>query len=204
MEHPLGPSLYFLFAMVLLPAVSARGQGPAGVGAAGGAPFGPPRAEFFYGYSYLGVDSKGLTPKRLIFNGWDGSATFNPHPLAGIEFDFSGHYRGNCNGISNFTCKEVSFLAGPRLAFRTGRTTIFVHGLFGGDIVGAGFLGLPASRTDTALAAGGGLDYAATKWVSIRLGQADYFLTAHSAGPAGARQNNVRVSGGVVFTLGRE
>lgn len=204
MEQPLVPLLYLLFALVLLPAAPAHGQGPAGVGAAGGAPFGPPRAEFFYGYSYLGVDSQGFMPSRLKFNGWDASATFNPHPLAGIEFDFSGHYQGNCGGMSNLTCTEVSFLVGPRLAFRTGRTTIFVHGLFGGDIVSAGFLGLPTSRTDTALAAGGGLDYAATKWVTIRLGQADYFLTAHSTTLSGSRQNNVRVSGGVVFTLGRQ
>ena len=165
-----------------------------------------PKAEIFAGYSDLNIDTQGLT-NRLNANGWEASATFNPNRWLGIEADFSGHYKGNClasTGITGVNCRHLSFMVGPKFAYRQDRFTGFVHGLVGGD---NGTLGLPfVSRSDTSLAfaAGGGLDYAVTKLISIRVAQVDYFQTRHSEALGGINQNNFRFSAGVVFTPGGE
>jgi Outer membrane protein beta-barrel domain/PDZ domain len=174
-----------------------------------------PRVEIFGGYSYLNFDfstpSNGVLD-RENFNGWEASATFNVNRWFGLEGDFSGHYKGDCLSVPGLTCKDYSFMGGPRFAYRRGRTTVFAHGLFGADH-GSGTLtisGVSASLSDTpfALAAGGGFDYVATQHISIRIGQVDYFMTRHahdllSAAGLPAHQNNIRVSAGVVFTFGR-
>jgi hypothetical protein len=48
------------------------------------------------------------------------------------------------------------------------------------------------------MALGGGLDWNATPHIGVRLIQAEYLLTKFNDG-ANNRQNNVRVSAGVVF-----
>jgi hypothetical protein len=65
-------------------------------------------------------------------------------------------------------------------------------------------LSASVSNTSFALATGGGLDYAVTNRISIRLGQADYFLTRHFNDIGAPNQNNFRVSAGIVFTFGGE
>src|SRR5713101_5157645 len=198
-----------LSALVFLSVHSVYGQAPTGTGARsrpaarGIAPQGNfPRFEIFEGYSYLHVDTAGHPKSGSNFNGWESSLTFNPNRLIGIEADVSAHDQGNCGGVTGLTCKQLSFLAGPKLTHRGGRTTIFAHGLFGGDHVSSGFLGLSRAEVDSALAFGGGLDYAATRHLSIRVAQVDYLLTLHARGLGGIHQNNVRASVGVVLTLG--
>jgi outer membrane immunogenic protein len=199
-----------LSVLVFLSVLPAHGQARTGVGvntqpAARGV--GPredfPRFEILEAYSYLRVDTAGHPTSGRNFNGWESSATYNPNGWIGIEMDVSAHEQGNCGGVTGLTCKQLSFLGGPKLAYRSPRTTIFMHGLFGGDHVSSGFLGLSRTEVDSALAVGGGLDYAATKHLSIRVAQVDYFLTVHASGFSGIHQNNVRVSVGAVLTLQR-
>jgi len=197
-------------ALVFLSALSAYGQGPAGIGTnpdpaarGGGSRQDFPRIEVVEAYSYLNIDTSGHPKSRRGFNGWESSANYNPNSWIGLEADVSGHNQSNCGGVTGLTCKQLSFLGGPRLAFRGRRATVFMHGLFGGDHVSSGFFGLTRAETDSALAAGGGLDYAVTRGFSVRVGQVDYLLTLHARSLGGVHQNNLRVSAGVVFNLGQ-
>ena len=199
-----------LSALVFFAVLSAHGQTSKGVGVKAqpaargvGSRGNFPRFEILEAYSYLNVDTAGHPTNGRNFNGWESSATYNPNGRIGIELDFSAHDQFNCGGVTGLTCKQLSFLAGPKLAFRSRKATVFTHGLFGGDHVSSGFLGLSRAAVDSALAVGGGIDYAATRLLSIRIAQVDYFLTAHANGLSGIHQNNVRVSVGVVFTLGK-
>ena len=73
-----------------------------------------PRAEVFGGYSYLHIDTQGVTGSTLdalcnntfgtgtcpagtfqvhnAFNGWNGSVQANVNRWLGVAADFSGHY----------------------------------------------------------------------------------------------------------------
>jgi opacity protein-like surface antigen len=183
-----------------------------------------PRVEIFGGYSYLNIDVSSLSNAlnqagvsgvgdRLSLNGWETSANVNLNRWVGIEGDLSGHYKGDCEGLSGLTCKDLSFMGGPRFTYRKGKITVFAHGLFGGDtasvstnganfVSGASDVSASLSNTSFALAAGGGVDYMVTNRISVRLGQADYFLTRHFNDIGVPSQNNYRVSAGIVFTLG--
>ena len=196
-------------ALLFLSVLSAYGQAPTrvdartkpaarGVGARGDFP----RLEVLEAYSYLKVDTAGHPKSGHSFNGWESSATYNPDGRIGLEADVSGHDQFNCGGVTGLTCKQLSFLGGPRLAYRRPKVTLFMHGLFGGDHVSSGFFGLTRSETDSALAVGGGVDYSVTKRVSVRVGQVDYLMTIHARGLGGVHQDNLRVSVGVVFKLG--
>jgi opacity protein-like surface antigen len=183
-----------------------------------------PRVEIFGGYSYLNIDLSSLSNAlnqagvsgvgdRLSLNGWEAAANVNFNRWIGVEGDLSGHYKGDCERLSGLTCKDLSFMGGPRFTYRKGKITVFAHGLFGGDtasvstngsnlVPGASDVSLSLSNTSFALAAGGGVDYMVTNRISFRLGQADYFLTRHFNDVGVPSQSNYRVSAGVVFTIG--
>ena len=197
----LGLELCLALALVLLCSPSVRAQET-------------PKVEVFGGYSYLNFDvthlTGGIVNDRLSANGWEASASFAVNDWFALEGDFSGHYKGNCEGITGLTCKDLSFMGGPRLTYRKNRYTAFAHGLFGGDNGSFGFSGFSLSDTPFAAAAGGGVDYDVTPHIAIRAAQVDYFMTRHAIGSPlafslGIRpstQNNFRVSAGVVFRFG--
>jgi opacity protein-like surface antigen len=202
--------LTLLSALVFLSALSAYGQGRAGIAtkpapASGGVGSQQyfPRVEVVEAYSYLNLDTTGHPKSRHGFNGWESSATYNPGRWIGLEADVSGHNQSKSGAVTGLTSKQLSFLGGPRLAYRGRRATVFMHGLFGGDHVSSGFFGLTRAETESALAAGGGLDYAVTRQFSVRVAQVDYLLTLHARGLGGVHQNNLRVSAGVVIKLGQ-
>ncbi len=160
-----------------------------------------PKAEIFAGYSYLNFDTKGYTG-RLNLNGWEASAAFNMNRWIGAEADFSGHYKGDCGGAPGLTCKDLSFMGGPRFTYRQKRITAFAHALFGGDNGTLAYSGVSLSDTPFSLAAGGGIDVAVTNHISLRVGQVDYFMTRHLNPEGVPHQNSIRASAGLVFTFG--
>lgn len=160
-----------------------------------------PKAEIFAGYSYLNFGTESISD-RLNLNGWVASAAFNLNRWVGVEADFSGHYKGDCWGAPGVTCKHLSFMGGPRFTYRQGRITAFAHGLFGGDNGSLSYSGVSTSDTPFALAAGGGMDIALTKHISIRAVQVDYVMTRHFSSYDEPHQNNIRASAGIVFTVG--
>jgi opacity protein-like surface antigen len=164
-----------------------------------------PKAEVFGGYSYLHVNVQGSTAN---FNGGSGSFSYNPNQWLGLVGDFGGYHWSGSGQDANL----ISYLFGPKFAYRHGSLTPFVQTLFGGAhisgsasvcdtarvrpqaVIGA----CSVSENAFAMAIGGGLDWNATPHIGIRLVQAEYVLTKFKAG-ANDQQNNARVSAGVVF-----
>jgi hypothetical protein len=165
-----------------------------------------PKVEVFGGYSYLNFDvtnlTAGLLNDRLSAHGWEASASFSVNNWFGVEGDFSGHYRATCEGVSGLTCKDLSFMGGPRFTYRKDRYTAFAHGLFGGDNGSGSLDGFSLSDTPFALAVGGGVDYDVSPRIAIRVAQFDYFMTRHALNLGASAQNNFRVSAGVVLKFG--
>jgi len=153
-----------------------------------------PRAQVFGGYSYLSLDTSGLT-SRQNFNGWNAQASFNVNRWLGLTGDFGGYY-GN---ISRVSAHDYSYLFGPTVTFRAEHVAPFVHALFGGSHVGGSGFGLSGSNNAFAMAVGGGLDLSFKSGFGVRLAQVDWYRTSHF----NETQNNVRMSTGVFFNFGK-
>jgi len=158
-----------------------------------------PKAEVFGGYSYFRPVDRGAA---IDLHGWNASVGYNVTDWLGVVGDFSGHYGDPFDlpfvpfGIQT---REHFFLGGPRFSARSGsRLTPFAQALFGGANSRLGGFGIGFSRNAFAMAAGGGLDYRVGNHLSIRLVQADYVHTRFG----GDKQNNVRLSAGVVWRIG--
>jgi hypothetical protein len=156
--------------------------------------------------------------------GWNASLEIKPFPLVGIVTDFSGFYGAETRGIgcTGFPpgCGAVkqpvrlyTFLAGPQVAFRVSKFTLFAHGLIGGGYVKLAIPNVPTTVPgagsvpgDGAFAAalGGGVDYQFIPRIASRT-QADAVKTTFSSFPfvsyVSARQVNFRASIGLVFHL---
>ena len=186
-----------------------------------------PRIEVFGGYSYgsirayaaneslFGAGPGIVSLPRFGSNGWTGSAAVNATPWFAVVADIGGLYATptmNLGGTPNtIDMHEHNYLFGPRLSGRYGRWTIFGHGLFGEGhasvSAGGPEVQTPARivNTEFAMIAGVGVDLTvynrkrhtggAGQELAIRLGQIDWLRTNF----LGSRQNNVRLSAGLVF-----
>jgi opacity protein-like surface antigen len=170
-----------------------------------------PKNEFFVGYSYQSADINSLTPDpgRAALHGVNFEYTRNINGVVGVTADFSGHVRREtlATGAGEFRhdSEQYNLLGGLQFKARNrGRVTPFAHALLGGGLFrGFSAVLLPSSNTyffddakSFAMAFGGGLDVRANGRVTIRAVQADYNPTFFGRG----RQNNYRLSFGVVFT----
>jgi len=169
-----------------------------------------PRAEVFGGYSYFRAN-----PDKLNLNGWEASVAGNITNWFGVEGDFSGHY--GSPKIFGFDVPFVdvsshTFMAGPRLTYRSEKVTPFAHFLIGAAraSTSTNIEGFGVSTSDTALATvvGGGIDINLNDTIAIRAVQADYVMTRFKPGPQIAfsgldnHQNNFRFAAGIVIKLG--
>lgn len=154
-----------------------------------------PKAEVFGGYSYLHTSVLG---QGFSFNGGSGSIAVNANHWFGIVGDFGVYHNGDFGVSTN----AVTYLFGPKFAYRKNeKVTPYFHALFGGSHIGASFSGIGSSDNAFAWGFGGGVDANLTPHVGIRVIQADYLMTKFSDGD-NDRQNNVRVSAGIVFRWG--
>lgn len=156
------------------------------------------RADLFGGYSYLNIDTNGLSPRQNA-NGWEASLSGYFTKLFAAEASVSGYYKSyDITGIS-VGVSDYSYVAGPRLNFKP----IFIHALLGGDHLSAGALGVSASQDGFAGAFGGGVQWKIAHAVSFRA-SADYVFTRHNIlGGSSVTQNNFRTSVGLVYSFGR-
>lgn len=149
-----------------------------------------PKVEVFGGYSYVHLSDSSVDLSANA-NGGSGSVSFNPNNWLGVVGDFGG-YEGSQSGSS---FNVISYMFGPKVAFRSsGRFTPFVQTLFGGARLSSGGF----SENGFAMAIGGGADANLTPHIGVRVIQAEYFLSKINDG-GNNRQNNVRISAGVVF-----
>lgn len=165
-----------------------------------------PKAEVFGGYSYLNIDTNGLSSRQSA-NGWEASLSGNLNKWFAVEFDGSGYYKHypvdlSIFGLGSTSVKvtDYSYLAGPRINFGP----LFVHGLLGGDHLTGSFEGNSESQDGFAGAFGGGIEWKFARNLYFRT-SADYVFSRHNifGGPA-ATQNNFRASAGIVFAFGGE
>jgi opacity protein-like surface antigen len=154
---------------------------------------GVPRVEIFGGYSYLNVDTNGVT-SRLNTNGWEASVSGNFNRWFALEGDVSGYY----TTFDAVNLSAYGFTGGPRVNFRP----FFVHALVGLDRGTGSVTGASASQNSFAAAFGGGIQWSLAQHWAVR-GSTDYVLSQHNifGGPA-YTQNNFRVSAGIVYYLG--
>jgi hypothetical protein len=171
-----------------------------------------PRLELSAGYSYGSVDTQGYGNQRDA-QGWSGSVAANLKKWVGAEAEVSSRfnalsfdYQGNSLTVNS---RYYTFLFGPRFAYRTGKVTPFVHGLFGLDrspafvnTVYDPLTGTSVSPYSNGLAAvaGGGFDYAISRRLAFR-SQADYLFRRSST--LTPTPNNFRVMAAIVFTFGQ-
>jgi len=166
-----------------------------------------PKAEVFGGYQYLhtgDISAGGHTLQNSSenWNGWDAGATGYFNKYFGVQGDFSGSYK-TISGVSGHI---YTYTGGPVVAYREGKVNPFVHALFGGIHLTAGYGGVSESLNGFTMAVGGGVDVQATKVVSVRLIQADWvyyhFGSTTIEGfpvPSFSQSNNVRIVAGIVF-----
>lgn len=176
---------FWLMALMLSPALPAAAQQAEGVET--------PQVEIYGGYSYLRAD---FGVQDDAFNGWNFSLTENVNSWFGGKADFSGHL-AQPGGVN---VNAYLFLFGPQFSYRRSRSfTPFAHVLLGGIRASEGFIGAPEAATKFAAAFGGGFDLRVHKNVAIRVVQAEYFITPFF----NERQDNLRVSAGVVLRFGK-
>jgi opacity protein-like surface antigen len=162
-----------------------------------------PRLEAFGGYSFLSADWAPLASRSGV-HGWNGSAAFNLNPWLGVEGSATGSYQHNCVGASGLNCTILTFMGGPKITVHRGTgITAFTHGLVGLGSLTMSLTGSPLTWRDLAWAVGGGVDYAVTNRISVRVGQVDYLQTQLFQSLGGTHQNDIRASAGIVLRIGK-
>jgi len=161
----------------------------------------PTAGNVFFGYSYNRADTG--ENNRGNLNGWEGSVEGKVFPFVGMVADFSEHY-GTLNvpvvvtplfsGSTSVSTHVQSYLFGPRVSFSVGKMRPFAHVLIGAARDHEGVSGISYSETDFADAIGGGIDYRLVPFLGWRI-QGDALQTRFH----GSRQNDARISTGLVF-----
>jgi hypothetical protein len=145
-----------------------------------------PRVEAFVGYSLASVSREETLRENA--SGFQLSGAVNVLRNLGLVADFGAQFWGG-EGDDRVQ-KAIQYLAGPRVLLRAGRSTTFVHILFGAMTLGS-FM----PRTHYAGSIGGGLDVAVREHVGVRAFQLDYIPVR-----AGAQwRPTIRVGAGLTF-----
>jgi hypothetical protein len=153
-----------------------------------------PKYEVFMGYSNFTAD---FTGSSVNMNGVNFSAAENVNSWFGGALDFSTHY-GTDGGRSTNT---QSLTYGPVFSYRRSAHVVpFVHALLGVDRGAPEYLGISKSELRFGVYGGAGVDVKITERFALRLIQADYLMTRFSS----VRQDNMRLSAGVVLRLGKK
>jgi hypothetical protein len=152
-----------------------------------------PSVEFFGGYSHVIAD---MSNTSFSLDGTEVSMTQNLNNWFGGTLDFGTQY-GSRNGF-NVNMQQIMY--GPVFAYRKSSAfTPFGHVLLGAVRGSQGFAGISQPAFKFGGAFGGGLDIRLNKRFSVRVIQADYLMSRF----LGTRQNNLRVSAGIVLTFGK-
>ena len=161
------------------------------------------KLEAYGGYYYVrfnvNASAAGGGPAETFNgNGGGGQLEYNANNWLGIDGNLDGYY---VSKNSTALAGAFSYLSGPRFNWRRGRIAPYAQLLLGGLAATSG-IGHSGTTNAFAMAAGGGMDFKLSKLISIRPIQAEYYLTKFPDG-LNNRQNNFRLSSGVVFRFGR-
>jgi len=161
------------------------------------------RIELSVGYTLVHSNAPPANCGCFSMNGGTGAVAFHLAKGLSAVADFTAAYNGNVDS-SGQSLLLASYLFGPRYSLRNwSRFTPFGEA-FAGEAHGSGlgYSGTTGPATAFATAVGGGLDFRANRHVAVRLLEADYYFT-HFQNAVNSRQNNLRLTFGVVFGFGR-
>ena len=165
---------------------------------------GSSKVELYGGYYYarfnVTANLPGVAPSSTFNgNGGGGQIEYNANKWLGAVGDFGG-YGATSTVNGQLVGGAFTYLLGPRVNFRHGKVTSFAQTLFGGIRTTDG-IGQSGPENNFAMTAGGGIDFKASKHVSVRPVQAEYSMTKLPDG-LNNRQNNLRIGAGIVLRLG--
>jgi hypothetical protein len=184
----LGP----LLAMLLLCTAAARGQGASPV-------------EVSLGFGYVRANTPPGTCGCFGMNGGSGAFAASLGHGFGVVADFGGYFQNNVVSSGRSLTMET-FLGGLRYSYRhSKRVTPFMQYLAGGAHGSGTLYGTTTtsgSADGFAMSAGGGLDWNASRYVSVRLFQAEYLMT-RLPNAVNNNQSDLRLTFGVVFHIGK-
>ncbi len=162
------------------------------------------RFDISAGYAYVRSNAPPGGCGCFSMNGVDASAAYSLTRYLGVVGDFATVHAGNVNA-SGLALNLTSYLFGPQVSIPVhSRFHPFGHVLVGGAHAGGlsyGGAGAPANAF--AMAVGGGLDVRVNHAFSVRLFEADYYLT-HFQNGVNSEENNLRLTFGVVFHGGKK
>jgi outer membrane immunogenic protein len=150
-----------------------------------------PRVEISAGYTYVRTNAPPGGCGCFSLNGGSASVAYRVMRHFGLVGDLAVVHNGNVNG-SNLGVTLTSYTFGPQFSLPIHRLTPFGRILVGGAYESAGDSSAFAANL------GGGLDLRLDRRWSLRLFEADYYLT-HFANPVNSHQNNLRLGTGLVF-----
>jgi hypothetical protein len=168
--------------------------------------------EVFGGYSYM--RSTAVTSSTPInLNGASSSVVFYVRNWLGLVGDLGFYHQGNV-AASGYSLTVSSYQFGPRLRLRN-HTHLTPFGQFllgaghaGGTLytrsLGPGLSPLGANNSFV-LTGGGGVDWKLNPRIGVRVFQAEYLYSQFLNGSGnGNRQDNLRLSAGIVFSFGND
>ena len=168
------------------------------------------RGEVHGGYSYVNIDTNGLTSRQSA-NGWESGGSANLTRWFGVEGSVSGYYKtynldlnsiapGLGLGAIGIKVRDYFYGGGPRLNYKM----VFVHALIGADHLSGALSGISAAQNSFAGAFGGGVQQKIAGPIALRV-SVDYLFTRHNIfGIPGYSytQNNYRAIAGFAYTFG--
>jgi len=169
-----------------------------------------PRFDVFGCYTYMRSNTVSDGP-AFNLNGGSASIAYNLGNWVGIVGDFGLYHQGSVSG-SGLSLTLASYQFGPRVSWRKNAHLIpYGQALFGaGHASGSLYTsslgaGMPPLGTNNGflMTTGGGVDLKLTNNFGIRLIQVEYLYSQFLNGSGhDNRQDNVRLSTGVVFSFG--
>jgi hypothetical protein len=165
-----------------------------------------PKMELYGGYDYvrfhINSDVNGQPPSQTFnANGGSGEITYNLSNWLGVLGDAAGYWATSTAGPPKAGA-AIPYLFGPRASLRRHAVTPFAQVLAGGVVTSSGIETI-GWQNHFAMAAGGGIDIRASRYLSLRPVEAEYFMTKIPDG-LNNRQNNFRFSAGLSLLLGRK
>jgi outer membrane immunogenic protein len=152
-------------------------------------------------YIYIRTNAPPAGCGCFSLNGGAAWVGYNFRGNLALIGEVSGSGASNIEGTTG-SLKLTSFLAGLRYSRHHSRLAPFGQVLLGGAHASGELTpnssGLAGSETAFAMTAGGGLDVKLSHHLSLRVVQADYFLT-HFNNSLNNRQNDFRIGAGLVF-----
>ena len=168
---------------------------------------GAPVAELGVDYNYVRTNAPPDGCGCFSMHGGNGWFAYNFSRGFGVVAEVSSQRASDISG-SGEDLTLTSYLFGPRYSWRKSEHFApFGQVLVGGAHASGSFSldssGFPGSSNAFAMIAGGGLDIGVARHFAVRAFEADYYLT-HFANGFNDRQNNLRISAGVIFRFGEK